>query len=106
MNCESCGSYLGDITPRQKQCADLLIEGCHAKEIGEKMGISVRTVKQHMKQLFRRYGISDGDKYIKLAVAVYYERNPDKRIPTDYKLSNTERFILLNGGGECTSLGT
>jgi DNA-binding CsgD family transcriptional regulator len=105
MNCAYCGSYLGPVTPKERRCADLLLEGLQGKEIGKRMGISVRTVKQHMRKLFLKYGITDGVKHVKLAVALYYERHPDKRIPTDYKLSNTERFILLNGGGECTSLG-
>lgn len=80
MICKHCGTNLGGVTRREMECATFLLEGCHAREIGEKMGISYRTVKQHMRKLFLKYGIRDGDKYVKLAVAVYYERNPEKRI--------------------------
>jgi DNA-binding NarL/FixJ family response regulator len=64
---------LGDmrITPRDQQVLDLLIQGCSNKEIGRQLGISPRTVKQHLRTLFLRAGIKDGRKRVKLATALY-----------------------------------
>jgi DNA-binding CsgD family transcriptional regulator len=86
-----------EMTRRERDCAELLLEGYHEKDMAKELGISPRTVKQYMKGLYQKYGILGGVKYVKLAVALYYERNPEKRIPTNFQLSPTERFILLRG---------
>ena len=64
---------LGDmkITPRDQQVLNLLIQGCSNKEIGRQLGISPRTVKQHLRTLFLRAGIKEGRKRVKLATALY-----------------------------------
>jgi DNA-binding NarL/FixJ family response regulator len=68
------------VTPAERLVADCLLDGCSNYEIGHQLGISHRTVKQHLRRLFMKYGIRDGVKRIKLAVTLYYERNPEKRI--------------------------
>jgi DNA-binding NarL/FixJ family response regulator len=58
------------ITPRDQQVLDLLIQGCSNKEIAGQLKISPRTVKQHLRTLFLRAGITDGRKRVRLATAV------------------------------------
>jgi DNA-binding NarL/FixJ family response regulator len=59
------------ITRRDEQVLQLLVEGCSNKEIAERLNISPRTVKQHLRTLFLRAGIKDGRKRVKLATAVF-----------------------------------
>ena len=59
------------ITPRDYQILKLLAQGCSNKEIARQLGISPRTVKQHLRTLFLRAGIKDGRKRVKLATAMY-----------------------------------
>ncbi len=59
------------ITPRDGQVLNLLVQGCSNKEIAEQLNISPRTVKQHLRTLFLRAGITQGRKRVKLATAMY-----------------------------------
>jgi DNA-binding CsgD family transcriptional regulator len=59
------------ITQRDEQVLHLLVEGCSNKEIAKQLNISPRTVKQHLRTLFLRAGITDGRKRVKLATAVF-----------------------------------
>jgi len=59
------------ITPRDADVLKLLIQGCSNKEIASQLGISPRTVKQHLRTLFLRAGIRDGRKRVKLATAMF-----------------------------------
>lgn len=59
------------ITPRDGQVLSLLVQGCSNKEIAEQLHISPRTVKQHLRTLFLRAGITQGRKRVKLATAIY-----------------------------------
>lgn len=55
-------------TPRDQQVLNLLVQGCSNKEIAGPLSISPRTVKQHLRTLFRRAGIREGRKRVKLAM--------------------------------------
>jgi DNA-binding NarL/FixJ family response regulator len=55
------------VTSRDQQVLNLLVQGCSNKEIGGQLNISPRTVKQHLRMLFLRAGIREGDKRVKLA---------------------------------------
>jgi DNA-binding CsgD family transcriptional regulator len=46
------------ITPRDQEVLDLLCEGCSNKEIADTLGISPRTVKEHVRILCVRAGIT------------------------------------------------
>ena len=59
------------ITRRDSEVLSLLVQGCSNKEIAEQLHISPRTVKQHLRTLFLRAGITDGRKRVKLATALY-----------------------------------
>jgi DNA-binding NarL/FixJ family response regulator len=59
------------ITPRDEEVLRLLAQGCSNKEIAGSLHISPRTVKQHLRTLFLRAGITAGRKRVKLATAVF-----------------------------------
>jgi DNA-binding NarL/FixJ family response regulator len=59
------------ITPRDEEVLRLLAQGCSNKEIAGSLHISPRTVKQHLRTLFLRAGITEGRKRVKLATAVF-----------------------------------
>lgn len=59
------------ITQRDAQVLKLLVQGCSNKEIAAQLKISPRTVKQHLRTLFLRAGITDGRKRVKLATAMF-----------------------------------
>lgn len=59
-------------TPREQQVIELLLKGCTNKEIGARLSIKLRTVKDYLNRLFRRYEIPNkGIKRVKLAVLIY-----------------------------------
>lgn len=62
---------------RGAQVLDLILSGKGNHEIAQGLHISKRVAKTHLTRLYRRYGIKGGIKRVKLAVAAYYERNPD-----------------------------
>ena len=59
------------ITPRDQEVLRLLAQGCSNKEIAGSLHISPRTVKQHLRTLFLRAGITEGRKRVKLATAMF-----------------------------------
>jgi len=59
------------ITPRDEEVLRLLAQGCSNKEIAGCLNISPRTVKQHLRTLFQRAGITEGRKRMKSATAVF-----------------------------------
>lgn len=56
------------LTPRDKEVLRLLRQGLPNKDIGEALGISPRTVKQHLARMFVRAGIERGQKRVQLAL--------------------------------------
>ena len=59
------------ITPRDQEVLRLLAQGCSNKEIAGQLNISPRAVKQRLRTLFPRVGITDGRKRVKPATAVF-----------------------------------
>jgi len=68
------------LTPRQAKVADLVLEGMYPKEIDYELGIHEKVASHHLQHIYRKYGITDGVKIVKLAVALYYERHPEARV--------------------------
>lgn len=56
------------ITPRQRQVLELICEGCQAKEIAVKLGISYRTVQLHRQRMGRKYGLHTIAQLVRFAV--------------------------------------
>lgn len=55
------------MTPREQQVTDLLLQGCDNAEIASELKMAKRTVKAHFNRLFLRFGITNGIKRVKLA---------------------------------------
>jgi LuxR family maltose regulon positive regulatory protein len=49
----------GELTERQQEVADLLMEGMRNQEIAEALGLSLHTVRRHMEQIFQRLGVNN-----------------------------------------------
>jgi DNA-binding NarL/FixJ family response regulator len=47
------------LTPRERRLLELVSEGRNNKEIGEELFVSVSTVKNHLRALFRRFKVAD-----------------------------------------------
>jgi hypothetical protein len=56
---------------RERQVADLLLQGCDNAEIAEQLKMPRRTVKAHFQRMFVRFGITSGIKRVKLATLLY-----------------------------------
>ena len=59
------------LAPRERQIAELLLQGCSNEEIAQQLNIALRTVKAHFNRLFLRFGITGGIKRVKLATLLY-----------------------------------
>jgi DNA-binding NarL/FixJ family response regulator len=69
------------ITPRDEEVLRLLAQGCSNEEIAGHLNISPRTVKQHLRTLFLRAGITEGRKRVKLATAMFAKEQMESCIP-------------------------
>jgi DNA-binding NarL/FixJ family response regulator len=69
------------ITPRDEEVLRLLAQGCSNKEIAGHLNISPRTVKQHLRTLFLRAGITEGRKRVKLATAMFAKEQMESCTP-------------------------
>jgi len=69
------------ITPRDQEVLRLLAQGCSNKEIAGHLYISPRAVKQHLRTLFLRAGITEGRKRIKLATAMFSKEQMEPCTP-------------------------
>jgi DNA-binding NarL/FixJ family response regulator len=67
------------VTRREQQVLNLLVQGFSNREIGGVLNISLGTVKQHLRTLFLRTGIHEGDKRVKLA---RYAREDENEVMT------------------------
>jgi len=59
------------LSPRERQIAELLLQGCDNGEIAQLLKMKRRTVKAHLNRLFHRFEIKDGIKRVKLATLLY-----------------------------------
>jgi hypothetical protein len=78
------------LAPREKQIAELLLQGCENDEIGKQLKIARRTVKAHFNRLFVRFGIKNGIKRVKLATLLY-------RRQLCLEGNGTEKEVLATG---------
>jgi DNA-binding NarL/FixJ family response regulator len=62
------GSSLDRLTPRQREVLQLVAEGARTKEIGRKLGVSVKTAEMHRGQLMDALGIHDVAGLVRYAI--------------------------------------
>ena len=67
VTCAANSRQLGSLTPRQNECVDLVIAGFTNVEVAEQLGISVDTVKKHLKLAFDELGIHSRSELVALA---------------------------------------
>lgn len=65
-----------DLTAREREVLTLVVEGMANKQIARRLGISERTVKGHLTNLFQRIGVAD-----RTQAALWAERNGILRDP-------------------------
>lgn len=51
--------HAGDLTDREQQILQLIAAGSSNRELGEQLGISVRTVHTHVQNLFKKFDVHD-----------------------------------------------
>jgi len=60
-----------ELRPREREVAKLLLQGLPDREIAARLGIRLRTVKDRLTGMYRRYEIRGGIRRVKLAVLLY-----------------------------------
>lgn len=65
-NPEEIGNETPQLTQRESEIVDLVISGCRNREISERLGISEKTVKAHLSNIFAKLGVRD-----RLELAIY-----------------------------------
>lgn len=65
------GSDAVALSAREQQIAKLVAEGLHNEAIAERLVISVNTVKDHLKRMYRKLGVTS-----RAQVAAWAQRNP------------------------------
>src|SRR5258707_6121900 len=81
------------LAPRERQIADLLLQGCDNEEIGKELKMARRTVKAHFNRLFLRFGIRDGVKRVKLATLLYRRQLCSEASVTENVLPASESSV-------------
>ena len=61
---------LGMLTPRQREILQLIAEGHNTKDIGSRLGLSVKTVDAHRTQIMERLDIHDVAGLVRFAIRV------------------------------------
>ena len=59
---------LAGLTPREREVMQLVVSGCHNREIGPALGISVRTVEVHKARLMSKLGVDNVADLVRLSM--------------------------------------
>ncbi len=62
------------LTAREMDVLELLIQGCSNREISERLFISVHTVKNHITNIFQKIGVNDRSQLIALVYQLNHRR--------------------------------
>jgi DNA-binding NarL/FixJ family response regulator len=79
---DSNGNLQGDkrlLSAREKQVVQLVAQGYRNREIGEKLFISEQTVKNHLRSIFDKLGVSDR---VELALYAIHDGLTENDLPT------------------------
>ena len=57
-----------DLTPREREVLVLMVDGLNNPQIGERLFISVTTVRTHVSNIFSKLGVSNRAETITLAL--------------------------------------
>jgi len=87
---------MGELAPRERQIAELLLQGCSNAEIARQLKMNQRTVKAHFNRLFLRFGIDGGIKRVKLAILLYRRSLLLQNGTKVTRLSASDRYESLN----------
>src|SRR5271169_5789318 len=82
--------------PRERQIAELLLQGCDNTEIASELKMARRTVKAHFNRLFSRFGINSGIKRVKLATLLYRRQLCSQGNVMDHMSQTNENIESLN----------
>ena len=63
-------------SPREQQIVALLADGCSNKEIADRLGLRLQTVKNHLSRVYRKFGVPNR---VQLAVLVLHR---DSQLPS------------------------
>ena len=63
-----------DLTPRQREVLELLARGCPNKEIAQRLGMAVGTVKIHMTAILRALDVKNRTQAVLVAMQMGYGR--------------------------------
>jgi two-component system response regulator FixJ len=59
---------LQDLTPRERQVVELLVQGLHHSDIGDRLGISSRTVEVHKSRIMAKLGARSVAELVRIAL--------------------------------------
>lgn len=61
------GQPAGNLTERESEVFELVVEGYRTREIAERLGVSVKTVEHHRNRVFQKFGVSNVVELVRLA---------------------------------------
>ena len=67
-----------DLTPREHEILDLLCKGLTNKQLSQVLGASTETVKSHLKNLFRKLGVSTRAEATREGIARGFRYEPER----------------------------
>jgi DNA-binding NarL/FixJ family response regulator len=67
-NADTVGGPLGLLTPRQREILESIASGHTTKDIGFRLGLSVKTIETHRAQIMDRLGIHDVAGLVRFAI--------------------------------------
>lgn len=85
-----------DLTKTEKTVYQLLLQGCNAKEISEKLVVSKATVKTHMNNIFKKTGTHSVQKLLANTIKKLSVKNEFFNIKYERIIKQHEAVIKQN----------
>lgn len=67
-------AMLSSLSPREREVMQHLVHGLHAREIGEKLGISHRTVEVHKARIMEKIGVRSVIDIVRMGDSIFAEQ--------------------------------